>query len=35
MRTVLPEAVAAHLDWDGMELQSCSFVPMAKCYSYR
>ncbi|QLY29235.1 Rpn family recombination-promoting nuclease/putative transposase [Nocardia huaxiensis] len=27
MRTVLPEAAAAHLDWDGLELQSCSFVP--------
>ncbi|WP_369640664.1 Rpn family recombination-promoting nuclease/putative transposase, partial [Nocardia sp. JMUB6875] len=25
--TVLPEAAASHLDWDGMELQSCSFVP--------
>ncbi|AYF76758.1 transposase [Nocardia yunnanensis] len=27
VRSVLPEAAAAHLDWDGMELQSCSFVP--------
>ncbi|UGT42803.1 Rpn family recombination-promoting nuclease/putative transposase [Nocardia yamanashiensis] len=27
MRNVLPEAAAAQLDWDGMELQSCSFVP--------
>ncbi|MFD7847984.1 Rpn family recombination-promoting nuclease/putative transposase [Nocardia sp. NPDC059764] len=24
---MLSEAAVAHLDWDGMELQSCSFVP--------
>ncbi|MFB8004106.1 Rpn family recombination-promoting nuclease/putative transposase [Nocardia sp. NPDC056000] len=27
LRTVLPESVAAEMDWDAMELQSCSFVP--------
>ncbi|WP_157387233.1 Rpn family recombination-promoting nuclease/putative transposase [Nocardia terrae] len=26
LRTVLPEAIAARLDWDALELQPCSFV---------
>ncbi|MFF2554103.1 Rpn family recombination-promoting nuclease/putative transposase [Nocardia sp. NPDC058058] len=27
LRTVIPESVAADIDWSTMEQQSCSFVP--------